>query len=767
MKEAERTEWLKGTASVPVIVALVALGLTACCWVGALQYIQHRDEDRFKRSMGAFTDVLTVRMNRQIALLNSAKAMVLLNPEITQTEFKEYVQALDINLNYKGTLGLGWIERLTPEQVQDFTRRAGKLEASIQPSNGEIFAILALEPSSNRPPTVVGLNPFQEPLRRNVMTDARDSGEVRMSPLLLPISKTLDQVPIFGLYDPVYNTPETPPADQRQRSFRGFIYSPFKAREFLQKVFEEQSQDDVRVEIFSGTGTNKSNLLYVAGTARSRTAAAYRRGGELEVAGQKWTLVFESTPQFEDGPGRDLLIWIPIAGVLISMLLTALTYRQAMAAQEIADQATELTRKVAQQQLLAKAGDLVNENLDYHQALRSFARIAVPDLADFCVIDMPDGSGEIRPLAMVHRDARGQQILSELAEKFPETTSGSSAVANVLRSGQPVLVRQVDAEMVQGFARNPEHLKLIQGLGMTSIIVVAMIVRTRVVGTIAYALCHSHRPFDEEDLHLGEELAARAGLAIDNSMLFQDAQREKAEVRRLNEQLEDLVRERTLELERSNRELEAFSYSVSHDLRGPLRSVDGFSRAVLDDYAEVLDDTAKGYLNRVRTAARRMDELITSLLKLSRITRASITREPIDVSLVASESAEDARLHSEIPIEIDVQTGMHAVGDGKMLNVVYQNLIGNAVKFSSQSAEPRVIVGHRGKVFFVKDNGVGFNPEYSAKLFAPFERLHSHDQFSGSGIGLATVERIVKRHGGRIWAESKEGEGATFYFTLE
>jgi signal transduction histidine kinase len=254
-------------------------------------------------------------------------------------------------------------------------------------------------------------------------------------------------------------------------------------------------------------------------------------------------------------------------------------------------------------------------------------------------------------------------------------------------------------------------------------------------------------------------VALRAGTALDNSTLFLEAQR-------LNRDLEQRVKERTAELTASNSELEAFGYSVSHDLRGPLRSVDGFSRSLLEDFGDHLDETAKDYIGRIRAAAKRMDGLITSLLSLSRITRAEIVRHEVDISALAEQSVHDAS--TLYPgVEVDIQPDMHANADSKMLHAVLDNLVSNAMKFSSKNPHPKMTVGSKDGAFFVQDNGVGFNTEYEDKLFAPFERLHSSKEFPGSGIGLATVQRIILRHGGRVWAESVEGKGATFYFTLD
>jgi signal transduction histidine kinase len=226
------------------------------------------------------------------------------------------------------------------------------------------------------------------------------------------------------------------------------------------------------------------------------------------------------------------------------------------------------------------------------------------------------------------------------------------------------------------------------------------------------------------------------------------------------------------DLEAVNKELEAFSYSVSHDLRTPLRSIDGFSLALLEDYAERLDECGKKYLSHVRESAQNMGELIDGLLALARVTRSELRREEVDLSRLARDIG--VRLHRDLGstrrVEFLVEEGLCAKGDARLLENVLDNLLGNAWKFTSKRPEARIEVGKSlqgdGPAFFVRDNGAGFDMTYADKLFGTFQRLHATAEFEGHGIGLATVQRIVRRHGGRIWSEGKVGVGATFYFTL-
>ena len=226
------------------------------------------------------------------------------------------------------------------------------------------------------------------------------------------------------------------------------------------------------------------------------------------------------------------------------------------------------------------------------------------------------------------------------------------------------------------------------------------------------------------------------------------------------------------ELEAINKELESFAYSVSHDLRTPLRSIDGFSHALLDDYKDKLDDQGADYLQRVRDSSQRMGQLIDDLLNLSRITRGVIQREPVDLSLMARKICSELQKNTpERQAEFVIASGIIVNADKHLMNVVLENFLNNALKFTSR--HPSAIIEFGTKVvdgknaYFIKDNGAGFDMRYTGKLFAPFQRLHSMGEFPGTGIGLATIQRIIRKHGGNVWAEGEVEKGATFYFTLE
>lgn len=244
----------------------------------------------------------------------------------------------------------------------------------------------------------------------------------------------------------------------------------------------------------------------------------------------------------------------------------------------------------------------------------------------------------------------------------------------------------------------------------------------------------------------------------------------EAEVTRLNAQLEQLVRQRTAELEAANKELQAFSYSVSHDLRAPLRRIEGFGRILLEEYAAHLDERGHHCLDRIRSGTREMADMIDSFLRMSRSTRGELIVEAVDLSTIAANIVADlADKECDRKVRVDIAPGLVAHGDKRQLIVVMTNLLDNAWKYTRRNSDAAITVGSieiDGRpAYFVRDNGAGFDMAYVGRLFAPFNRLHRPEDFEGSGIGLATVQRIIARHGGKVWAEGEPGRGATFYFT--
>jgi two-component system, sensor histidine kinase and response regulator len=351
-------------------------------------------------------------------------------------------------------------------------------------------------------------------------------------------------------------------------------------------------------------------------------------------------------------------------------------------------------------------------------------------------------------------------VLSPLGEILVEASSGADALRQLLKQEFAVVLLDVRMPIMDGFET-------------------AQLIRQRPRSELTPIIFVTALDQAETDMGRGYDLGAvdfvfapvvpailRAKVAV-----FVELYRAQQELRRYRSQLEVLVEERTTALTSINRELEAFSYSVSHDLRAPLLAFDGLSQALLEDYGGRLDNRAKDYLNRMRRASQRMTSVFDGLQQLFRLTSGEIRREQLDITAMAREIVDETRAaNPDRNVEVVIADGMTASGDQRLVRILLTNLVSNAWKFTSVEPEAQVEIGREvvdGEPrLFVRDNGVGFDMIYAHRLFTAFQRLHSQSDFPGVGIGLATARRIVNRHGGRIWAEGAVGEGATFYVVL-
>lgn len=444
----------------------------------------------------------------------------------------------------------------------------------------------------------------------------------------------------------------------------------------------------------------------------------------------------------------------------------------------------EQKRRAQYQAFLSQATKELTASLHYKKNLEAITRLCVPEVADWCSVDLLDASGGIEQVALAHVDAGKVEMAKEFRARNPLRVDDLTGVAKVIRTGKAEFYPHVDTALLEASIDDPVTLELMKDLQLHSIIIVPISSKGRPTGAITFIASELGSYYTESDLAMAEELASRVSLAITNSALYTDARNElkrrtllEDELIRERNSLENRVAVRTeqlyesnVNLTRSNQELQDFAYVASHDLQEPLRKIQAFGDILENEFGGDLGDGAE-YLRRMRAAATRMSQLIEDLLVFSRVTTRPPTPEKVDLNEIVDDVMSDleARI-TETNGRVDVGKLPAVLADPTHMRQLFQNLIGNALKFHKEGTLPIVKVGAkrvRGKdVITVADNGIGFDEKYADRIFGVFQRLHGRDSYEGTGIGLAVCRKIVERYGGTIAAESRAGKGAIFIISL-
>ncbi len=737
---------------VPWAVLLVALFTTGVLFLSLQRLADRRIRDEFRKEGDRLDRRINDAFREQASILQATAGLIGANPELSKAEFATYFSQLDKGAaaHMQSVLGISlvrpWDRRAELERI---ARERGVRFYDFRPTTPrpEAHAIILALPDNDFNRKVPGFDMHADPTRRKAMDLARDTGRPSISHRVTLIQDAGKSNPAVLIYYPLYGGGPPPQTlAERRARLQGFVYTGLRASDLFSRL-RAGLADHVGFEVWSGERDDANRLYQAVDPAKTERSNPH----DVRLSGFEGTIKADLYAYEGFGVTSSIRQYVLPVGGLISVMLFLL------AASQLRSHAASV-HHAAEQGLLGEIGRLTAESSDDDSVLADATQAVARFMGAVVRVDLLEPDGSVRA---VSTRTEGLDALAAIERDRPRL-EGDPYMKAAIATGE--------TQRGNGYEpRDETHRERLEKLDIGSVVVAPMLARGRALGAMTLTRRRGRPPLSNEDVALVEDIAARIALAVDNARLYRAAQQEigeraaaEAEVRRLNDGLEEIVTERTRDLEASNHELESFCYSVSHDLRTPLRSLDGFGRALQEDYGERLDEQGLDYIDRIRAATKRMDELITALLTLSRLTRREIVPAEVDVSAAARDLMHD--LDPEGKVALEVAEGLRAHADPRMLNVVLENLLANAIKFSSRTENPRVEVGRaEDGAIYVRDNGAGFDPQYAAKLFQPFERLHSVREFPGHGIGLATVERILKRHGGGVRAEGRPGEGATFY----
>lgn len=701
-----------------LIVLIGSLVLVFTAWRGARERELRAAEAEFISQSGEVTELLRQGMIKYELVARGGVSLFasVSRPRPSPSQWKAYVDGMDIQQRFPGMVGLGFAEYVTatrlPELQLEWRESGyGMLEVWPRGQRKEYGPILYLEPKTPANVAAVGFDMYSEAVRAAAMEAAMDSGNSVLSgPVHLVQDGPLRTTGLL-LYLPVYRGGGSPTtAGLRRAGIQGWAYVPLRMEGFVRNALGA-AHGNSRFRVYD-EGADGERLMFTAYGSQDKRPPAFRHSERFNQYGRQWRVDFESAPLAVAAPRLQGLQNLLALGLFSSLLLYAIAWMLARTEAQAYRIAVRMTE------------DFSRSELRFRSAMR-YSAIGKALL---------DSEGHI---------VEANPALSTIVGLTPEALVGMRFDA-LFESDEPEMIAHASGSTdAQGVHRATRRLHREGGEPRQ-----AQLTYSPVPGNI------------------GQDIAGLVQVEDVTERL-----RAEARVHALNRTLEARVALRTRELSQANQELEAFAYSISHDLRAPLRAIDGFSRILVERHSSGLDDAGKGYLVRVRRAAARMGELIDALLKMSRLSRGELKLERVELSRLASEVIEELKIGDpRRQVEIVIEPELSVIGDAALLRNLLGNLLGNAWKFTRDRTGARIEFGavqrEHGPEYFVRDNGAGFSQEYVDKLFRPFQRLHQNEDFAGHGIGLASVKRIVERHGGSIRAEGEVGQGATFWFTL-
>lgn len=700
-----------------ILTLLITAAIALMIWNTSRERELKLAETQFHAKVGKLASLVQLRLTNFALTQRGGASLFAALDFPTAQQWHSYTDGLDLADQYPSMIGLGFAasadqSKLMRLQLQIREAGGGMLDVHPRGVRDRYGPITYLEPRTAGNLSAIGYDMYSDPVRRHAMQAAMVSGEVQLSAPVKLVQDNGSQGHGMLLYTPVYRgavTPTTPA--QRRESIVGWVYSPFQIAQMLKNAIAPAKGVE-RMRVVDSSDPAQV-VLYADPDIGPRNT--FTHSLTQNMYGRRWRFDFFSGPENVAAPQLEALNKMLAAGGVVSLLLFGLIWTLA----SIQSRAERIAR------------DMTDSFRRSEQRFRSAMQYSAIGKA---LLDTEGNLVEANP------------ALEEILGRSQAVMKGRPFTTLINPDDDPKRTAQMDAVLDEE----------------------GQVVRTT----------RTLRRLDGELRHVQLTIAPVPGERNrDIARLVQmedisDRVRAEAAVKSLNRTLESRVTARTRELSEANRELESFAYSVSHDLRAPLRAIEGFSRIIGERYADAMDDTGRDYLRRVRKATERMAELIDALLKLSRISRTGLEVSNVDLTGLAEEVAATlADADPQRKVDMRIQPGMWAYGDRALLLTLLDNLMGNAWKFTRDTSGAWVEVGMEtsqdGKAqWFVRDNGAGFDAGYSNKLFRPFQRLHSQDAFPGHGIGLASVKRIIERHGGDITAEGAVGQGATFRFTL-
>ena len=696
-------------------VLIGALVLVVVAWDAARERELRAAEIRFQADAAEIVERLQRRLVYFELVARGGNSLFASVARPTPRQWADYVDGMNLRTRFPSVSGLGFAGYVNNNRLDDLQiewRESGYGQLQVRPHGLRDYygPILYLEPRTPENLAAIGFDMFSDPVRRAAMQAALDTGTARISG---PIQEPYQTTPSLILYMPVYREGDRPfTRATRAQSMQGWVYVPFNLGTYVDAALGKR-YEGMRFKIVDATD-GAGRLLFESAGRPEKVEPTFHHRVVLDAYGRRWRIDFDSPPLSDAAPRVRGLENMLALGLVACLLLYGMVWVLARTEDRAHDIALRLTE-------------------DYRRSEQRFRSSVHYSAIGKALLD---SEGRI----VLANPSLGR-IVGRPAEALTGESFGSLFEDDLDISSR---LRDQGRTDIDGVHRVTRHLHRAGELPRQ-----AQLTYSPVPGNVGQ---------DVTGLVQVEDITERV--------------RAEAQIQALNRTLEARVAMRTRELIQANQELEAFAYSVSHDLRAPLRAIDGFSRILSERYGNQLDQAARDYLDRVRRAASRMGELIDAILTISRLSRAELRREPVDLSRMAVEVLDELRAgERERNVEVRIAPALHAVGDAALLRNLLGNLLGNAWKFT-RAREHAVIefgavVHPEGQgEFYVRDNGAGFSQAYADKLFRPFQRLHSQAEFSGHGIGLASVKRIIERHGGTIRAEGREGEGAVFYFTL-